>query len=246
MRGLGEQTHYEVLEVGRNSETPEIERAYRLLQSIYASDSLALYSVFDEADGAVLKQRIELAYRVLADADSRRAYDEEVDSWGAEQDGQPAGRVGESAAVVSPANPLPDHGDGASFDDSLDDNPAEELVSRAVEPGSVELNSGIERFQDLEGDAEGDFDGHRLRRARLERGIEIDEIANVTKVSRAFLRSIEEEAYDDLPAPVYVRGFVVAYARAIGLDPQKVAPTYMARLEESKRSSRKARLSGRR
>ena len=46
MMRLGEQNHYEVLEVSRSAETPEIERAYRLLQSIYGADSLALYSVF--------------------------------------------------------------------------------------------------------------------------------------------------------------------------------------------------------
>ena len=76
--------------------------------------------------------------------------------------------------------------------------------------------------------------------------IELDQIANVTKVSQAFLRGIEEEAYDELPAPVYVRGFLVAYARAIGLDSSHVAASYMARFEESKQGRRRGRLLGRR
>lgn len=243
MTSAAEQDHYEVLEVSRAAEAPEIERAYRVLQSIYVSDSLALYSVFDEADGLAHKERIDLAYRVLGDADSRRAYDEEADGWGADQDGTLAERAGDHGAGESRSSTAPATTDRSGPEENL----AQELVNSAVEQGGAEAASGIEGFQDLEGDAEEDqgFDGARLRRARLQRGIEIDQIANVTKVSAAFLRSIEEETYDDLPAPVYVRGFVVAYARAIGLDPAKVVESYMARLEESKRGHRKGRLLGR-
>jgi cytoskeletal protein RodZ len=78
------------------------------------------------------------------------------------------------------------------------------------------------------------------------RGIEIDQISDVTKVSATFLLSIEEDEYDELPASVYVRGFLTAYARAIGLDARKVAASYMARFEASKKGPRKNRLLGRR
>jgi hypothetical protein len=42
-----------------------------------------------------------------------------------------------------------------------------------------------------------------------------------------------------------VRGFVTAYARAIGLDPKRVASGYMARLEEARNSPRRTGLLGR-
>ena len=48
----------------------------------------------------------------------------------------------------------------------------------------------------------------------------------------------------DLPADVYVRGFVTAYAKTIGLDPQSVVPSYMARLQESRQKSQKSRFLG--
>ena len=245
MKALEEQDHYEVLEVGRSCDAPEIERAYRMLQATYASDSLALYSVFDESDTADLKKRIELAYKVLSDSDLRRAYDGELASFPAE--GEPGAREGVEASLES--TPVEESG-SASSGPHVDEAAAAAVsaVSAVSELDSGELAPGIEGFQDLEGDAdEGeDFDGARLRRARLRRGIELDQIAKVTKVSSAFLRGIEAEAYEDLPAPVYVRGFLVAYARAIGLDSSKVATSYMARLEESKVGHRRSRLLGRR
>ena len=70
--------------------------------------------------------------------------------------------------------------------------------------------------------------------------MELDEIASVTKVNPTYLAFIEEERFDDLPANVYVRGFVTSYARAIGLDPQRVAKSYMARLEESRSAPRRS------
>lgn len=242
MKSLAEQDHYEVLEISRSADLPEIQHAYRVLQSTYASDSLALYSVFDEADSLALKERVELAYRVLAQPDTRRAYDAEVDGWGVEQDAQLAdqGPVDSSRDVLRPGDNGSAHRGEAALG-SVEHFSIEE-------PASVEVQPGIEGFQDLEGDAdEGeDFDGPRLRRARLRRGIEIDQIANVTKVSRTFLCSIEADAYEDLPAPVYVRGFVIAYARAIGLDAKKVATSYLTRLENSKQNHPGGRLLGRR
>ena len=80
----------------------------------------------------------------------------------------------------------------------------------------------------------GDFDGSRLRRARLRQGVELGEIAGVTKVSPTYLSFIEEERFDDLPANVYVRGFVMGYATCLGLDPQRVARSYMKRCEASR------------
>jgi flagellar biosynthesis protein FlhG len=92
----------------------------------------------------------------------------------------------------------------------------------------------IEKLELAELDAEdvGDYDGARLRRTRLRNGVELEEIAGVTKVNPTYLRFIEEERFEDLPAAVYVRGFVMGYASCVGLDPKRVAASYMPRYEE--------------
>ena len=102
----------------------------------------------------------------------------------------------------------------------------------------------LEDFDPLDAN-QGEFDGTRLRRLRMHRGIELEKVAEATKVNPAYLRFIEEERFDDLPAAVYVRGFVLGYAGCVGLDPRRVAKSYMSRYEES-RNSNKRRLFGRR
>lgn len=92
----------------------------------------------------------------------------------------------------------------------------------------------------------GEFDGARLRRARLRVGVELDQIAEVTKVSIRSLQNIEEENFEDLPANVYVRGFVMSYARTIGLDADRVAVDYMTRVETSRTDQGRSRFLGRR
>jgi len=69
--------------------------------------------------------------------------------------------------------------------------------------------------------------------------MEIEDVARVTKVNPTYVRFIEEEHFADLPARVYVRGFVGAYASCVGLDPRKVADSYMGRFDrESSKQQR--------
>jgi hypothetical protein len=104
----------------------------------------------------------------------------------------------------------------------------------------------VEEYDALEDDDVGEFDGVRLRRVRLFRGYEIDDIAGVTKVTGAHLRNIEAENFSLLPADVYVRGFVTAYAKTIGLDPEVVVPSYMARVQQFRADGQRAGFLGRR
>ena len=67
---------------------------------------------------------------------------------------------------------------------------------------------------------------------------------DITKVSSLHLRNIEDENFGELPADVYVRGFVTAFAKTIGLDPQFVVPSYMTRLQESRQKNQKSRFLG--
>lgn len=61
--------------------------------------------------------------------------------------------------------------------------------------------------------------GRTLRNARAERGLSIDQVAAETRISGRFLQALEEEAFDELPAPVYVRGFLRSYANFLRIDP---------------------------
>jgi flagellar biosynthesis protein FlhG len=99
----------------------------------------------------------------------------------------------------------------------------------------------VTEFEAYEEDAEGSYDGAWLRRSRLRSGVEIEQIATVTKINPTYLRFIEEEKFEDLPAPVYVRGFVEAYARCLGLEPDRVVAGYMRRLDQVPRTEPRRR-----
>jgi cytoskeletal protein RodZ len=60
--------------------------------------------------------------------------------------------------------------------------------------------------------------GTCLRRARESRRLSLGDVASATKIPRVTLQLIEASALDDLPADVFVRGFIRSYARAVGLD----------------------------
>lgn len=62
--------------------------------------------------------------------------------------------------------------------------------------------------------------GITLRNARVQRGLTVDQVAQETRISPRFLEALEAEAFDDLPAPVYVRGFLRSYANFLQLDAQ--------------------------
>jgi flagellar biosynthesis protein FlhG len=72
--------------------------------------------------------------------------------------------------------------------------------------------------------------GPDLKRFRESRGILLRDIAASSKVGVRFLEYIEAERVDVLPAPVYLRGFVQEYARAVGLDPRPTAQSYLSRV----------------
>ncbi len=78
--------------------------------------------------------------------------------------------------------------------------------------------------------ATGPLMGADLRRIRESRGIALREIAASTKIGLRFLEYIEEDRFALLPPPVYLRGFLHEYARALSLDPRRMAEAYMSRL----------------
>jgi hypothetical protein len=87
-------------------------------------------------------------------------------------------------------------------------------------------------LEELAGLEDGVFDGRALRSARLNLGIELDEIAAATKIDERYLRLIEANQFSELPAPVYLRGFLREFARALRLEPGLVVDSYMKQAEE--------------
>lgn len=80
------------------------------------------------------------------------------------------------------------------------------------------------------------IDGALLRKLRDLKNITIDEIMEFTKLSRKYVDAIERDDLEKLPAPVYVRGFVTQYAKALRLDTKTIAAGYMRNFQDLRES----------
>lgn len=76
---------------------------------------------------------------------------------------------------------------------------------------------------------ETEFSGALLRAVRESQGRGLEQISARTKVGTNYLRCIEEDEFNELPAAVYVRGFVTEFAKCLKLDPEQVSQSYLRR-----------------
>ncbi len=60
--------------------------------------------------------------------------------------------------------------------------------------------------------------GQRLRAAREEKGLSLEDVAAQTRIPRRHLESLETSDWERLPAPTYTNGFAKSYATVVGLD----------------------------
>jgi hypothetical protein len=75
--------------------------------------------------------------------------------------------------------------------------------------------------------------GTSLREARLRQGLDFPEIEQATKIRGKYLRALEAEEFELLPAQTYVKGFLRSYAEFLGLDGQLYVDEYNSRFVKS-------------
>lgn len=68
--------------------------------------------------------------------------------------------------------------------------------------------------------------GATLRDARRRYGLEVREVEERTKIRARYIRALENEDWETLPAPAYVRGFLRTYGQLLGLDGDMLADEY--------------------
>lgn len=118
--------------------------------------------------------------------------------------------------------PLPLHPPGAAAPPVRTAAKTDDSGNLAVRPPMPELTPQTE------------FSGPLLRQIREAVGVELREIAERSKIGMAYLHALEGDLFGKLPAAVYVRGFLAEYARALGLDAERVKQTYLARYKAAR------------
>ncbi len=88
-------------------------------------------------------------------------------------------------------------------------------------------NYRVDEATEAEIGSRTDWDGLTLQKVRTYKNVSIEQVSEATRISRSYLNALEGNDFRQLPAPVFVRGFVVQVARLLGLDENKVAGSYM-------------------
>ena len=71
--------------------------------------------------------------------------------------------------------------------------------------------------------------GSSLREARMRNGYDLAEVEAATKIRTKYLKALEDEQFEVLPAQTYIKGFLRSYAEYLGLDGQLYVDEYNSR-----------------
>ncbi len=227
-----ESNFYEILEIHKDATEKSIDRAYRIARATYQPASPATYSIFSDDENSDILRRIEEAYTILSDARLRREYDARLRRESNPEPERPRTPLGPPApaALRLPEEPPP----RAESPEGPPAQTPEPIPSPPLAPVQADAEAPRELGPEPAGRPRaGRYDGRALRQMRINLDIELEEIASRTKISERYLRLIEADSYPELPAPVYLKGFLRELAKALRLEPGIVVAGYMKRYEES-------------
>lgn len=225
-----EQTYYQILDLSPNAAHHDIVAAYQKAKLAYAPDSPALYTMFSKEEAEELLKLIEEAFRILSNQSSRKEYDHLLLNRSRQPtavdlpDFAPAkeNSTEDGAKQVQPARQSPQN----SFNIPLSGNiPAGFAKSRL---SVYEVNSEIEKEIANKSEVNGAF----IRKIRQYKNINLDQLSKETRISRSYLAAIEADDYEALPAPVFLRGFIIQLSRILGLEENQAATSYMSRVKK--------------
>ncbi len=96
--------------------------------------------------------------------------------------------------------------------------------SKSLRPPNHEIKDEMEEFIKTN----TIWDGQTIKTIRNYKNIPLDWISQATKISKTYLCALEEENPKALPAPVFVRGFIIQVSKILGLNEKSVTDSYMS------------------
>lgn len=235
MKRIADQTLYEILELPRDAASADIEAACARALALYGPGSLATYTLMSTDEATLLTRRVEEARVTLLDPDARARYDERLALGGEPGAGASNGSSGRFLEALPPVIPP---APAAKAPEPPAGGPIllQREIMASVPPAEAEPAASAPPPEPVVPEG-GPWTGDVLRRVREARGLTVRQIADRTKVTRHHIENIEDEKFGALPAPVYLRGILLAISRELRLDGQKVARSYLDRVAEANAAS---------
>ncbi len=219
MKKFNNQNYYEILEIKQDASYKEIEDAYKRAKDTYSGESLATYSLFTTEDCKEILNAVEDAYRVLSFSKTREEYNRRLAAGLSVEDLEPL-------HIEEPAKAAPLIS-AESWKEIPPENKETVQFAHAPIKTDVEMPKAVQTFKETESFEGVEFRGSILKIIRERRGISLNIVAEKTKININYLENIEAEKYHQLPAEVFLKGYLTQYARFLGLDAKKVIEDYM-------------------
>jgi curved DNA-binding protein CbpA len=200
MPQLPKHNYYEVLELPTNAAQHEVTTAYDRAKRTYSGENPAIYTVFSDVEARELLGLIEEAYSILGNKTLRSIYDQRL---------------------LSNSYTLEDLSYGSILGASKQYFPEPKQQQQKPE---YQKNADIEK-EILE---RKEWDGPFIKKVREYKGHSVERLSDKTKINPFYIHAIEKMEVKNLPAQVFVRGYLVQVARELGLNEKKVADSYMA------------------
>lgn len=233
-----EQTYYDILEIELNANHHEVVAAYNRAKEAYAPDSQALYTMFTQEEARELRNLIEEAFRILGNQTKRKEYDQILLS----RNNNVTELELPDFAPTAPISAISPSQKNITQNISNEKSASISIVPSHSNSSQTSIPSGFAKSRlsiyeikpEMEAELQNQeiFDGLFLRKIRLYKNINIDQLSKETRISRSYLMALETDDFGSLPAPVFLRGFVIQVARMLGLDENKVANSYMSRVKK--------------
>ncbi len=212
--------YYEILEVSQTASQHEITVAYEKARRTYSAENSALHSVFTTEEASSLRDLIDEAYNVLSHHTYRDLYEKRVQSKSYSESDLSLEAIKKASQDLFNQNSLTEQKNEAAALEAKPDFNADPSIENEIRNCSQ-------------------WTGETLRKVREYKKYSLELLHEKTKVNPWYLTALENMEPKSLPAPVYVRGYIVQMAKTLGLNEKEVAESYMKIYKQKLEQSQK-------
>jgi curved DNA-binding protein CbpA len=211
------QNYYEILDLKENATQQEIFLAYEKAKKTYGIENKAISSVFSSEEAAELRNLIEEAYEVLRNDNYRNVYEKRMLANTFSKDEMTAEAIKSASQEIFKRAEVP-------------------VITTAVSAQTTVITSEndftseapvINPQFEAELASKKEWTGDDLKQVREYRKLSFDELTDITKINPWYIAALEKMDPANLPVEVFVRGYVLQVAKALGLKEKAVADSYM-------------------
>ncbi len=211
--------YYEILEVSTTATQHDILLAYQKAKLTYSDSNMAIRSAFSDEELNELKKLVDEAFLVLSNQNYRHIYEQRLNTKSYSESDITFNGIKDFTQDISPAN---------TIEKLIQKHNAmsQKAETTTTEP-EVELPAPVDEVFEQEMQNQSEWSGDFLKKVREYKKISIDKLQESTKVNPWYLKALETMDVKNLPASVFVRGYVIQMAKELGLNEKNVADSYM-------------------